>query len=802
MRFLQIEWHNHERARNSWDIERAEMKAKIAKQEGDCRSARKLNDLLEKQVKMLERALKNERAKNKAAAAAESPPEEEEVTKEWKGRIGVKPSGTIALPLLDVSRVCRGMKTVEKRANAEADSFPGIDVDEQATKSLEAEREAQRDKSKIFLQKCVEELTYLLTPPAHPIPPQTRPESLQNGLDYSDVHEMDPSMQEAYLQQQQQQQQPQPQAPPRRRNPQLSHLPSLPNHQPAPQRPPSEYQIPSQQPQDQTGTSNPLLPTPHEPLNQRAVQPDPVQQPPIRVGNAGQDVERVTHTFDAYGQPIPLSQEANAAQVSIADDDSGWNFDDSNTLFEPLPEAPPAQRTESDQFPDPSQLPAKTPPRTGHGSHRRKSSGANSMSRKRSSDGKHEIRDLSAHDTSSELGNFKVKFALRGHLDVIRAVVFTGGGSPSEPEICTTGDDGMIKRWILPASFGSGSTQPNSPDQQQPQQSNLLNDSDIQSYFTHRGHEGIVTSLAACPASSSFSTGGRALGDGWIFSGGQDATVRVWERGRVDCKATLDGHTDAVWAVCVLPSASGATLFNHTADRPPGNPSLTTTSSSSSSAFNRNEDRAILASGSADNSIKVWAVSAPPHVTSPSTNPSGNRRGVGGSRRHSVTSGSGFPSSPQPSTASGTPFHYQLLHNIDGFAASPTCISPLGAGGESFVVGFADSAIVIFDARTGEQVIGMASAETYDGTPATGVNSVVVAGSGVGGFEKQSGAGFAGGADGGDGDEVHGATGSREGGGVEGVVISGHEDRFVRFFDANSGMSLFPFSLSSPTSPL
>ncbi|KAI7180907.1 hypothetical protein KC352_g23582, partial [Hortaea werneckii] len=39
MRFLQIEWHAHERARNSWDIERAEMKAKIAKQEGEVRHA-------------------------------------------------------------------------------------------------------------------------------------------------------------------------------------------------------------------------------------------------------------------------------------------------------------------------------------------------------------------------------------------------------------------------------------------------------------------------------------------------------------------------------------------------------------------------------------------------------------------------------------------------------------------------------------------------------------------------------------------------------------------------------------------
>lgn len=95
MRFLQIEWHNHERARNGWDIERAEMKAKIAKQEGDCRSARKMNDMLEKHVRMLEKALKNERAKNKALANGEEPPQpppEDEVQEAWGGKIGVKPS--------------------------------------------------------------------------------------------------------------------------------------------------------------------------------------------------------------------------------------------------------------------------------------------------------------------------------------------------------------------------------------------------------------------------------------------------------------------------------------------------------------------------------------------------------------------------------------------------------------------------------------------------------------------------------------------------------------------------------------
>ena len=74
----------------------------------------------------------------------------------------------------------------------------------------------------------------------------------------------------------------------------------------------------------------------------------------------------------------------------------------------------------------------------------------------------------------------------------------------------------------------------------------------------------------------------------------------------------------------------------------------------------------------------------------------------------------------------------------------------------------------------------MASLETYDGTPSTGVNSVVAS---TVGFDGSAGL---------DPNRamveeevVHGATGSS---GVEGVVISGYEDKYIRFFDANSGM--------------
>ncbi len=147
-----------------------------------------------------------------------------------------------------------------------------------------------------------------------------------------------------------------------------------------------------------------------------------------------------------------------------------------------------------------------------------------------------------------------------------------------------------------------------------------------------------------------------------------------------------------------------------------------------------------------------------------------------------MSSGSNFPSSPQPNTASSMSFHYCLLHRIErADHPAPTCISPLSMTGHAFVVSYNDASVLIFDTRTGEEVVGMASLETYDGTPATGVNAVVATTVGLDGtLSLDSGRGLS-------EDEgiVHGATGSS--GGVEGVVISGHEDGYIRFFDANSG---------------
>jgi striatin 1/3/4 len=90
MRFLQIEWHNHERLRNAWDIEREEMKQKIARQEGINKKLKRMTEVLDKHVKMLEVALRTERAKAKAAAAGGKLMEEDDTPKDGKGKMALK----------------------------------------------------------------------------------------------------------------------------------------------------------------------------------------------------------------------------------------------------------------------------------------------------------------------------------------------------------------------------------------------------------------------------------------------------------------------------------------------------------------------------------------------------------------------------------------------------------------------------------------------------------------------------------------------------------------------------------------
>ncbi len=76
MRFLQTEWHRHERDRNAWEIEKQEMKGRIASLEGAARRADATQKTLKKYVAILEKKVKGQAAQLRSTAdAAEDAPD-------------------------------------------------------------------------------------------------------------------------------------------------------------------------------------------------------------------------------------------------------------------------------------------------------------------------------------------------------------------------------------------------------------------------------------------------------------------------------------------------------------------------------------------------------------------------------------------------------------------------------------------------------------------------------------------------------------------------------------------------------
>lgn len=594
----------------------------------------------------------------------------------------------------------------------------------------------ERENLRVFLDQCQAEFTYLMVTPANPMPPRESPplplmEEGDFGLPINQ-QPLDAAFQALRLNQNHVKD---PSVRPGTGNTNNHHVPAMQQGH--------NVNLP---PKNADLQSAPMVRSGEGPAPMYSHPSDwPVSGPPA--ARLQEDANaRLNHSNESARSDFG---EAPSEKRGPTDNDA-WDFGEGNF---PDPAStqqlqPLTHRPDTDAFPNAENLPKS--PNRGPASHRRKTS----MSRRKSADQELSLNGMSQ---KTESGSFKLRYGLRGHLNAVRTVIFSGGGSPGEPEICTAGDDGLIKRFHIPRETPG-------------HLGNISSDLDVPADFTHRGHTGAVLSLTSWSPSPNFSTGGRAQGDGWIFSGGQDATIRVWERGRVDPKATLDGHTDAVWAICVLPATLGS-VFGQSS--PYGTP-----------------DRILVVSGAADGAVKIWAVSAPPQLTSPQPGPPRRGAGSGRVRGNSMSSGSQFPSSPQPNMASNSPFHYTLVHDIrrsNGSQASPTCITPLSASGETFVVSYSDAAIIVFDTRTGEEIGSMASLETYDSTIATSVNSVVAT---TAGLDQGSGPGL------GD-DDTSGPTGGSgtASSGIEGVIISGHEDRFIRFFDANSGKFAYLYPL-------
>jgi striatin 1/3/4 len=107
MRFLQTEWHRHERERNAWEIDKQEMKGRIANLEGQARRADATQKALKKYVSILERKVKEQAIQLKGADAAQAADAEQEtratkIQEKLKCELYMSPLNALRTGVIDI----------------------------------------------------------------------------------------------------------------------------------------------------------------------------------------------------------------------------------------------------------------------------------------------------------------------------------------------------------------------------------------------------------------------------------------------------------------------------------------------------------------------------------------------------------------------------------------------------------------------------------------------------------------------------------------------------------------------------
>ncbi|KAI8875402.1 WD40 repeat-like protein [Backusella circina FSU 941] len=267
---------------------------------------------------------------------------------------------------------------------------------------------------------------------------------------------------------------------------------------------------------------------------------------------------------------------------------------------------------------------------------------------------------------------WKPRVTIKGHLDSVRSVCF----HPDEMIAASGSDDGTVKIWNLQRATGKDGNAA---------KKGALEEADPS--ITFRGHTNIVTSIAISSAQNR------------IYSASLDSTIRLWrlpseERGPfspVDPSlniATYVGHTDAIWDFKL--------------------------------SSNTREDTYLLASASADGTVKIW-----------DTQTSGNL----------LKSSWSFDGLVKE----------EDRKNRGGSLVAPTSLDFCHHDVSKMVVSFANAKIRLYDVETGQVLLTLnGSDETYDNTVATQINRIV----------------------------LHPTMP---------IVVSGHEDRGIKFYDLNTG---------------
>ncbi|CEH15000.1 Cell-cycle nuclear protein, contains WD-40 repeats [Ceraceosorus bombacis] len=686
LHFLQTEWRRHERDRNEWEIERAEMRARIALLEGERRGVENLKTDLMRRVKMLEYALRQERNKYLSSGAGST------ITAGGAGLQGTI-SGIPATKFATLQGADRPASSSGRSSPARQESDPSASA-EPAThqrggstfsintlnmgtvngltlsgpgaslsrsNTTNSKNSRARAKAQEYLKQCLQEISYLTsTSTLNPLPDRAytgtgggsfsivRPrKALLDNAPPSGGTALDDGLTLGSRS-----------APPGRVSGRGGTLG-------APRSSLATQALPEESSESETGSeshqgADPLGATGDvqgkspltEPLHAAAALDDRMAPPPAP--SAG-----TTDLPAEYGADLPEDDEPN--QVTARYRGAGDPADATASDWAKLKEAGQREREKRER-----QRKAQAAVNGGETASEAAtlattSSQLNQLLKVNSAtrSAEDDLANLSLHEPADEAAAaraeaekstaddeaaerlWKSKRVLRNHLDAVRAIAF------DSTDAISASDDNTIKFWHLdPATLDQPSRTA----------------ADNEPVLTFRGHTAPVTCLAVASATRR------------MFSGSMDSSVRVWklpERPFTPYPpyenmelASLAGHTQAVWDMALLPQQGEGLL---------------------------------LATASADGTVKIWTTD------------------------------------DRPALQLSWDYHGTNDGRITGEAAGidaterpvPTSVCVVHSDLRTVAVSYSNSIVKLFELKSGREVLKLKSDSTYQGTPASQVNKIV-----------------------------------------------------------------------------